>query len=75
MGKLCGAGGDAVADDFEDAFAFFADEGETGGADGFGAVSEFGAGNFDVLDELGMAVEVEHGHIPAVDFEGFLVVA
>jgi hypothetical protein len=70
-----GAGGDGLADNAKDLFAFFAFKGEPRGAGEFGAVSAFGDGEFDVLDELGMGIEVEERGIPAVDIAGLFEIA
>lgn len=58
--------------DFENLFAFSADERETWGADPFGTQTAFLDGKLDVLNELDMDVEVKEWGEPAVDFASFV---
>src|SRR5262245_34770659 len=61
-----------MADDAQHVFAFLADEGQARRADPFLAQAGFLLRELDVLDELGMHIELEKRREPAVEGEGFL---
>src|SRR3954447_22458135 len=66
------SGSDAVVDNFENVVSFGSGEGQARGADPFGAESAFLDGEFDVLDELDMDVEMKERCKPPVNFARFL---
>src|ERR1051325_1597777 len=66
---------DAVLDNFQDLFAFSAGERKTRGADPFGAEAAFLHREFNILNELGVDIEMKQRCEPAINVAGLVPLA